>query len=80
MNFKTQEITRREPLGRTKRIIIKSPLIPLLPVFDRKKITKGEPISPPFGVFFPVDDGARRGREGFSKRESVTAINILSKW
>jgi len=35
MNFKTQEI---------KRIIIKSPLIPLLPVFDRKKITKGETI------------------------------------
>jgi hypothetical protein len=33
MNFKPKEI---------KRITIKSPSIPLLPVFDRKKITKGE--------------------------------------
>ena len=45
MNFKTQEI---------KRIIIKSPLIPL---FQRGKL-----LSPPFGIFFLPKAG--KGRSG----------------
>jgi len=57
MNFKTQEI---------KRIIIKSPLIPL---FQRGKL-----LSPPFGNLFPVKDRQREAGRDFQNAKVLRTL------
>jgi hypothetical protein len=57
MNFKTQEI---------KRIIIKSPLIPL---FQRGKL-----LSPPFGNLFPVKDRQREVGRDFQNAKVLRTL------